>query len=178
MTRENNEQYFFSSAVPVTNFFLKQSWSEGRNITTMKLLKILWFAYGFWYALSNKKLFIESFQAWKYGPVLPSTYHEFKRFGAYPIEKGTYSYDFDPYEEDEPHKNIIKDNKKLTDFLKKIWDMYGRFSANELVDLTHQEGTPWHNVYRDGEYFIEIPDDEIKQYFEKQVKLLLGSDND
>jgi YD repeat-containing protein len=159
------------SPVPATNFFLQKAWSNKKNMTTMKLLKILWFANGYWFAITNKKLFAETFEAWRYGPVLPSVYHEFKRFGAYPIEKGTYSCDFDPYKEDEANKNMLaSDAQQLRKFLNKIWDMYGKFNANHLVNLTHQEGTPWRKVYNQDERFIEIPDDDIKEYFSSEFQ--------
>ena len=67
----------FKTPSEVTNFFLRKSWKEGSDITVMKLIKILWFAYGFWLALTKKRLFDEQFEAWRYGPVVPSIYHEF-----------------------------------------------------------------------------------------------------
>ena len=46
-----------------------------------------YFANGILLAHTNGKqrLVNEKFQAWEFGPVVPSIYHEFKQFGAGPI---------------------------------------------------------------------------------------------
>src|SRR3546814_15536036 len=65
----------------VANYMLERAESEGRHLTPMKLLTLVYIAYGWSLALLRKKLFDEQFRAWDLGPVVRSLYHEFKHFG-------------------------------------------------------------------------------------------------
>jgi uncharacterized phage-associated protein len=52
----------------------------------MKLIKTVFIAHGFYLASKDKPLVNEFVQAWKYGPVIDSVYHEFKGLGHKPIK--------------------------------------------------------------------------------------------
>lgn len=67
------------SAKAVANEFLHLAKDEGRSVTPMQLLKLVYFAYGWYWAFADDRLLDERVQAWKYGPVVPSVYHEFER---------------------------------------------------------------------------------------------------
>ena len=60
------------SASHVANFMLDKADQEGRPVTQMKLLKLVYIAYGWYLSLVNKKLFSEEIYAWKHGPVIRS----------------------------------------------------------------------------------------------------------
>ncbi|QLH42366.1 MAG: DUF4065 domain-containing protein [Coxiellaceae bacterium] len=47
----------------------------------MKLAKLIYVAHGWSLALNDVPLIDEAVQAWKFGPVIESVYHEFKHFG-------------------------------------------------------------------------------------------------
>lgn len=64
----------------VANFFLDKAEEEGIRITQLKLMKLIYLAYGWYKAITHKKLFEEPIQAWRHGPVIESIYHEFKHF--------------------------------------------------------------------------------------------------
>ncbi|MCI8459452.1 MAG: DUF4065 domain-containing protein [Clostridia bacterium] len=106
---------------------------------------------------TGKPLFSENFEAWQYGPVLSSVYHEFKFFGSGVINK--YATDA------EGHAYILKFEHPDYKELGKIFDMICRkFSDNtgiQLSELTHQADTPWANSYANG--IIDF--NKIKQYF-------------
>src|SRR5215467_7486621 len=72
-------------AKAVANEFLYLAKEERRPVTPMQLLKLVYFAHGWYLALTGERLIDERVEAWKYGPVVPSIYHEFKRFGNEPI---------------------------------------------------------------------------------------------
>lgn len=87
----------------------------------------------------NKQLFNEDYIAWDYGPVIPKLYNELKSFTKSPIfyknfkEKGNY--------------NNIKKNltKKELNFLECSFIKFNKYSASELVSLSHIYG-PWKEV--------------------------------
>ena len=66
----------------LANFFIEKSKKENIEISNLKLQKLMFIGYGWVLALIDKDLTDgEGFQAWQHGPVLPSVYHEMKRFG-------------------------------------------------------------------------------------------------
>src|SRR3546814_9253977 len=79
----------------VANYMLERAESEGRHLTPMKLLKLVYIAYGWSLALLRKKRFDEQFRAWDHGPVVRSLYHEFKYFGGYAIRGRAGTLDLD-----------------------------------------------------------------------------------
>ncbi len=50
------------------------------SISNMKLQKLLFYVESVFMATTNKSLFEEDFEAWRHGPVIPSVYHEFKKY--------------------------------------------------------------------------------------------------
>lgn len=117
------------------------------SLTPLKLQKLLYFAQGWSYVWDDKPLFSDDFVAWQYGPVNERVYEEFKKYGRSEIP------------EIEGRDNISDSDAKET--LESIWIEYGKKSAYDLVELTHQQ-QPWSDAYGKG---IRITNNSIKQYF-------------
>ncbi len=156
------------SAKAIANKFIEIAKAKGSTITPMKLQKLVYFAHGWYLSLTNAKPLIdEKIEAWRYGPVVPSLYHQFKSLGNRPIEE--YATDF----QIEPEIRFITPNlpedKNLFAFMEKIWDVYGKFTAIQLSNLTHQSDTPWAKVWTNGDVpkGTGIDDSIIKEYFDK-----------
>lgn len=148
----------------VANYFIQKSIDTGGEITPMKLVKLVYLAHGWHLGLKEVPLISEPVEAWKYGPVVPSLYHEFKRYGNRKIES---------IELNEDYEIVVPDgdNEK---FLDKIWEVYGKFSGVELSTITHQKGSPWYTIWEEenGKNYhgVEIPNDVIKYYYQQKVK--------
>ena len=68
------------TAAHIANYILRYFHVNKKEITHLKLQKLLYIAYG-WNLVLNKehpRLFDESIQAWKLGPVIPSVYYYYK----------------------------------------------------------------------------------------------------
>lgn len=144
------------SAETIAKWFV--AWSETdeageADLSNMKLQKLLYYAQGHHLAKTGRVLFADPIEAWEHGPVVPSVYHEFKRFDRGPLCLS----DDDPFEWDD-----VQDD--TTQFLIDIWDRYGEFAAWKLRNMTHQE-PPWADVYRREDLHVEIPLDAMKRYF-------------
>lgn len=125
----------------IANYFIyisqKDEIDEGvkEGITHLKLQKILYFAQAAYLSLYDKELFIEDFQAWKYGPVIENLYHVYKDYnnGVLPVPDG-YTPDLD-------------EKKKV--FLDGIWELFAKYSVGELINITHNH-SPWKEAFDKG----------------------------
>ncbi|TXK74611.1 DUF4065 domain-containing protein [Mesonia sp. K4-1] len=146
------------SPTTIANYFIQEKAKFGK-LTSMKLIKLVYLAYSWYITLNgkNKPLTLEKAQAWKYGPVFPSLYKVIKREGKINVS--------------EPLPNDKEEtiSKEDSEFLEKIWDLYGKYNGVELSAMTHAEGTPWREVYcRDCN--SEIPDDSIIDHYSPKLK--------
>jgi uncharacterized phage-associated protein len=130
--------------------------SEG--ITNLKLQKMLFFADAVNLALNDKPLMEEDFEAWSLGPVIKSVYDTYKTRNREPIQLTD---------------NDIHD-KDLEAFLTEVWKTFGKYSASELVNLSHELGSPWKRYYDESSPNKIIPKEEIKEYYKRYFRLKNG----
>lgn len=161
-----------TDAIAVANFFIRRATEEETELTLLKLLKLVYIGYGFCLALLHRSILNDNFdwvEAWKYGPVIPSVYHTFKHNGKNPIKtEGTVVRDFD--DNGEPcieTPRVEDDDVKLV--LNTVWKRYRDINAATLVNLLHQDNTPWAFCYVPGEN-IEIPESVTTVYYEMLIK--------
>ena len=155
----------------IANELLEIAKGEGEPVTPMKLQKLMYYAYGWWFVSNEDPLFSEKIQAWKNGPVVESVYYAFKEYGGAPITGLA-------HETANGQKRVafLNDDhaNEIRRFLGVIWNVYGSFSAVRLSNATHQPGTPWHTTVQNcgGKlgYFQEIDDATIRDYFVRQAK--------
>lgn len=158
----------------IANFFLKKG-KKDKQMTQMKLNKLVYFAQGWYLAINDKPLFDEDVQAWQHGPVIPSLYHEFKHFGAGQITPKTHSIQWND-EDGLYYKNIEEADTDTKIILDKIWSLFGEYSGWELRNLTHQDDTPWSKA--DKSYHSSTIDkDSIKKFYTKYLKDLIKRSN-
>ncbi|MEM6457126.1 MAG: type II toxin-antitoxin system antitoxin SocA domain-containing protein [Acidobacteriota bacterium] len=132
-----------NSANAVANYFLERAWDEGIELTPMKLLKLVYIAHGWYLAVyGGQPLLQERIQAWPYGPVIGDLYQQFKRFGNRPIDD--HAYEFDGKFHERP--KVALEDSEARAVLDHVWQAYKDYSAYQLSDMTHREGTPWHRV--------------------------------
>ena len=134
----------------VANYFIFRAKQEKvTDLTVMKLLKLVYIGYAWSLAALNKKLFDEPIEAWAYGPVVPSLYHEFKYKGQANIDRYSDIVDIDINHRmtlTEPH---IEDAEHLT-VLNAVWQTYKQDDAFKLSDTLHQKNNAWDQAYTKG----------------------------
>lgn len=137
-----------------------------KEVTNLKLQKLLYFLEAIYMVLANKdNLFEEEFYAWNFGPVNDTIYEKYKEFGRLPIIL-------------DESIEIPKENLK---YIKVLFNLFGNYTAYDLVALSHSKGSPWCNIYvkYDGE---DIPHYEIvdklktKKWFLDDVVVLEDGD--
>jgi uncharacterized phage-associated protein len=140
--------------------FVKKGIDEGKFVTQMKLQKLVYFAQGYHLAKYGSSLLKEQFQAWKFGPVVPEIYQDFKLYGSKLI---TDTASFRPAVND---TNRYQLTDTAIETINYTWEVLKDFSAMSLSSWTHLPQTPWSKVYNPGEKSASISNDDIKNYFE------------
>src|ERR1700722_11193954 len=75
-------------AKAIANYFIKRALKENDNsLTPMKLIKEIYIAHGWCWAIYNRPLINEDVQAWQYGPLIHESFKTFKRWGMDPIKE-------------------------------------------------------------------------------------------
>jgi uncharacterized phage-associated protein len=140
------------TAITVADEILKIAKSEGRMLTPLQLMKLVYISHGWHLAIRGQYLFGNRIEAWKYGPVIPDLYRATKQFGRNPI----------PLDLVDEVSSIDPETRA---FLRDVYSKYGHLDGIALSSLTHQSGTPWDQVYEDGVLNLEISDDLIRNYY-------------
>ena len=157
------------SAAAVANAFLQHGFSDESVISPMKIQKLLYFSHGYSLVELEEPLIDEVFEAWKFGPVLPSLYHECKNFGRGAIDR--YLKDIDP-DTGETRRAPIPRNENAKEIIDYVWSEYGGEKAMKLSNWTHVKGGPWDEVTKSGREIIrhkDVPNDLIKTYFQENM---------
>lgn len=133
------------SALAVANAFIKRA-LDGKlcGLTPMKLQKLLFFTQSWHLRIHQRPLFDDLFARWQYGPVIPSIYHEFKRYGPKIISDygKTLVSSEDGFEIVIPEIGWRRDTETVA-FIDKIIEVYGGYSGWRLSVMTHETGTAW-----------------------------------
>ena len=115
-------------------------------------------------------------EAWKYGPVFPSLYHEFKHFGRDSINSRAKEFveaKHDEFAFDLETPAIANEDIQTFRILKSVWNEYKRFSGIELSKMTHAPDTPWDKVRRKNNGIsrrnLHIDDKLIQQHYLEMI---------
>lgn len=123
------------------------------SLSNLKLQKLLYFCQGLHFAVDNREPLIEdsNFEAWPYGPVIPTIYSRFSKYGQndIPLNEAT-------------NYNL---NEQQINTINLVWNLLKNRHAFDLVDATHVEDSPWYNVYHNQNDNNTIDNAAIQNYF-------------
>lgn len=154
----------------VANYLLALAKDKGEKLSPMKLQKLVYFAHGWHLAFTGQSLIDEKVEAWQYGPVIPSLYHEFSNYGAGNISKLATELD-DDFEFITPKlPNDDAADKFAKALLEKVFEVYGKHSGIQLSNLTHLPDTPWSQTWKAGlPKGTDISDELITDHFKQKL---------
>ena len=102
-----------------------------KPVSNLKLQKMLYFAWVDYYRKTGKYLFEDEICAWQFGPVCPDIYYEYCSYGGMDIEV-IYS------------SALAHDDEEI---LNDCISRYNDMPVSKLVNLTHEQGKPWDQIY-------------------------------
>lgn len=160
------------NALSVANYFIELAQRDGKEIRPLKLMKLVYIAYGYALALLGRSIINPRFdkvEAWKFDPVIPSVYHSFKMYGNSDITQKTVMF------RENVQGDIVVETPELQDeearvVCEIVWTKYGlKYTDSELVTIMHGKGTPWGKVYEEG-MNNPIPELYTEAYYKELIR--------
>src|SRR5580658_220842 len=114
----------------VANSFLVRGNEQGIKIDPLKIQKLVYFFHG-WFLATRDDLGVgELFEAWPYGPVLPSLYRQFKSYGSRDIDG--YALDVDPQSGEQRALMVNPKDARFAEVFERVWDRYKLMNGLQL----------------------------------------------
>ena len=130
----------FVASTLVAREFLRNADRASRPLRILQAIKLTFLAHGWSFVNLETPLVSEDVYAWKHGPVYPELYHATKRFGDDPITWVPESI------REQEAKTELKEREKI--LIEAVYNRYKEFSGVDLMNLTHEDGTPWHATWQ------------------------------
>lgn len=151
----------------VGNYVLDLGDSIDVKITQVSLLKIIYFAHGWFLTAFGIPLVKQPIEAWQYGPVIKVVRDAFKEFGKRPITTRAERLDLETGELSRVEPVL---NSHDARFITQVFQAYVGYGAFELSEMTHEKNSPWDNIWNStesvGRLGLRIRNEEIKQHFD------------
>ena len=132
----------------ICDYVLEYISKKNRTINVFKLNSLLYIMQASYLHYYNKPLFDEDFEAWMAGPILPSVWKKYKKFGGCSILSRDFQYN-------------IKNEDMI--FLNEIIDIFGECSETSLSDMMISQ-----KAYEDA-FKLRIPNCSIMPVIEKDA---------
>lgn len=150
------------SSAKVANYFLDKASREGRALTPMQLLKLVYIAHGWNLGYQRGPLIGDQVEAWQYGPVIGSLYHSIKHYGSGAVTAKVPEFFF---------SSTQPIDSTTASLLDSVWQGYSQHSGLQLSTLTHQPNTPWDITWKrsGGARGAVIDNELIKRHYEEKI---------
>lgn len=132
---------------------------DNKPVTQLHIQKLMFLFEAYYMNVTNKQYLYQcEFKAWNFGPVATKLYNKFKVYGRNNIVL--------TQEQIDAGNSIPDETKEL---LQKLYDAFKDYTAMQLVNFTHAEGSPWKEAWDKEEYSV-ISKEKMKEWFSKYVK--------
>lgn len=144
----------------IANWFVQRAEKDGKRLSIMQLLKLVYISHGWYLEMSGAPLIRNKIEAWKHGPVIPDVYRAFR---GQDVNVSVPIAGFDAI------KNSYAEN-----ILEQIYNSYGQIHAFRLSDMTHEPGGPWDIASKKFGYFAPITNDLILSHYRQKRQQQAG----
>jgi uncharacterized phage-associated protein len=128
----------------LANMVLVAAQEGGIQVTNMAINKIAYFVHCDFLIERGEVLVGAKIEAWQHGPVFRELYQEFKRWGDLPIKERATKVDAHTGEIVEAMEVLSVEEYQ---YLQSLIGRYINFSAAQLRNISHVEGSPWYQVW-------------------------------
>jgi uncharacterized phage-associated protein len=129
------------------------------EVPNLEINKILYLAHMVLLGRTDgvRSLVTEHFQAWDYGPVLPTVYHRAKAYGNEPVQNVFVAF---------PSIKCGQEAEIIAEAMESVQDK----EPGELIAITHWNRGGWAKHYRPGANGIIIPNSDILEEYKLRVQ--------
>jgi uncharacterized phage-associated protein len=152
----------------VANRLLQLAADDGRSLTPMQVLKLVYIAHGWSLGLAGRALIDEDVEAWQYGPVIPELYNAMRKFGGGAVQ-GPLAMGWGGRADE-----LEQAEASLVD---QVYRLYGHMNGVALSRITHAPNTPWAQTYTPGKFGTVIPTDVIADHYQRLSRERVPSGN-
>ena len=148
------------NALKIANAIIEKCYKKEINdISITKLHKLLYIVYGAYFYVNDNKLFDELPAYFQYGPIFKSLQIPYK------------NHEFVLQGHREIRAEVVNDND-LNIMIDNVLDTFGKYSAQQLSNWSHRDGSAWSKVDKMSDFWgVDIDEDLIKGEFAKIVTL-------
>jgi uncharacterized phage-associated protein len=153
--------------VVVNSYYLVKKFKDNNKyITNLKLQKLMYFTECLYLAFDEnlKNFFDCNWLAWDYGPVCRELYDRYSNFKINEIVLDDNCFEL--------ANNLSERNKLVMDL---IYVYFIDYEAFELVDITHEEDSPWSYIYKSKQNEI-INKIKSRDWFKERFKDIFDSE--
>jgi uncharacterized phage-associated protein len=147
------------------------------DLSPLKLQKLVYYAHAWHLAIHKRPLLADQVEAWTYGPVVAHIYHSLKAHKAANVTDPL----IDLVHTGDGKVKVIRDNRipesdtEANEVVSEVIDVYGKYTAIQLSNLSHASDEAWAEVLRatDGGPMprgLVIPDDLIQRVFAAKLQ--------
>lgn len=144
--------------IEICNYIISYCNRKDYPISNLKLQKILYFLQAYFLVVTGRSCFPEPIEAWEFGPVVPVAY---KCWSAYPFSIPYVFYD--PFDD---KGQIVMEDRIMIERL--VYHLKS-FTAYDLTKASMKQ-SPWRETFKENEEYKVIPNELIKDYFERWRK--------
>ncbi|HWD14178.1 MAG TPA: type II toxin-antitoxin system antitoxin SocA domain-containing protein [Pseudochrobactrum sp.] len=138
----------------IANWFIQRAARDGKTLTIMQLLKLVYIAHGWFLETSGSPLIRNRIEAWKHGPVIPDVYNAFRKQG---ITIGSPINDF--------NAGLSYHAESIVEY---VYNTYSGLSAGRLSEMTHERNGPWDLATKAYGFFAPIDNDTILSHYRQK----------
>ena len=155
------------SAIDVAYHVINYSYNTSYGVSNLKLQKLLYFVQVYFLITEDRCCFRDDIEAWDFGPVVPTVYRAFCKYGGCTIppvknipypHPGFFDVKYVPY-----HDDAIREEDK--DIIHSVVDKFRDYTATSLVALT-QSQEPWIKAWNSKSRIIQLND--LLKYFNQE----------
>ncbi len=142
------------SAISIAKYIIAHESASNRTVSNLRLQKLLYFVQAQFLVTTGSACFSDPIEAWDFGPVVPTVYHEYKIFGSSNIPC---------FVDCDGVLDISTSDKSIID---KMVDRCSKYTTPTLVSFTHDQ-RPWKDAYFRPYKNNQITNESIKSFFEE-----------
>ena len=150
-------------ATSIANLLIRLGNEAGKPLTPLAVQKLLYFVHGHALSRLGRGAVDEPFQAWEYGPVVPSLYRWLRQYQGRKVTREI---------SDPTAVELETTDPELAGLVRSVFSVYGGLDGLQLTKMSHAPGGAWAQAVApygdDVPLDLEISDEAIREYFARR----------